>query len=167
MAQVLIRNLDEDLKKQLKESAQANGRSLEAEVRERLRSSVSDTGQVQSNSTNPLARKTRREITDRFRGVGFTPEEVTAIEALRRAPLVTDELDADVRAYWEERAQANGHTLSEEVRELLTEKARWFRATGRGLGSDIVRLFRDDPFERGEIEELPLRGWQSPAFDEE
>lgn len=38
MANVLIRNLDDDLLKQLKKAAKAHGRSLQAEIHEALRS---------------------------------------------------------------------------------------------------------------------------------
>lgn len=171
MGQVLVRNVDDELKERLKESARRNGRSLESEIRERLRASIgpSDTWSTKptSDGTDPATRTTVREVAEQFRGVGFDAEEVSAIAALRRAPLVLDHLDADVRSYWEQRARANGRTLSDEVHALLTEKARWLGATGRGFGSAVVRLFRDDPFGRGEIQELPLRGWQYPDVGDE
>lgn len=167
MGQVLVRNVDDALKEQLKERARENGRSLESEIRERLRASIGLSDSPSSNGPDHTTRMTVSEIADQFRGVGFDAEEVSAIAALRREPLVMDHLDADVRSYWEQRARANGRTLSDEVHTLLTEKARWFGATGRGFGSAAVRLFRDDPFERGEIQELPLRGWQYPDFGDE
>lgn len=171
MGQVLVRNVDDELKDQLKERARENGRSLESEIRERLRASIGPSDAPSKEpSSNGKALTTQTsvwEIAEQFRGVGFDAEEISAIAALRRGPLVLDHLDADVRSYWEERAQANGRTLSDEVHALLTEKARWLGATGRGFGSAVVRLFRDDPFEHGEIQELPLRGWQYPNFGDE
>lgn len=167
MGQVLVRNVDDELKNRLKERARENGRSLESEIRERLRASIGLPDPPSTNGIDSATRMTVSEVADQFRGVGFNAEEASTIAALRRAPLVTDHLDADVRSYWEQRARANGRTLSDEVHTLLAEKARWFGATGRGFGSAVVRLFRDDPFERGEIQELPLRGWQYPGFGDE
>lgn len=46
MAQLIVRNLDDDIKAKLRERARRHGRSTEAEVREILRSAVAgkDTG---------------------------------------------------------------------------------------------------------------------------
>ena len=170
MGQVLIRNVDDDLKEQIKRSARMNGRSLEAEMRERLRSSIAESERRQPTKAGNADVGFLHETADRPEGMGFTDDDIRAMDeaTARRPPLtLVGELDADVRAYWEERAQANGHTLDDEVRDFLTEQARWFGATGQGLGSAIARIFKDSSVEPGAFKELPLRGWQIPDFDDE
>ena len=63
MAQLLVRQLDEDVKDALQRRARAHGRSTEEEVREILRDAVrvGPTGPVQLGST----------IASRFRGDGL------------------------------------------------------------------------------------------------
>ena len=97
MAQLLVRNIDESLKDELKEIARENGRSLEAEVRERL--SVS----VESSRAMRKLRRARQaaspadadesigfgtQIVRLFsgQGIGFTEEDIARIEEYRMAP---------------------------------------------------------------------------------
>jgi plasmid stability protein len=63
MAQILIRQLDDDLKARLQKRAKAHGRSTEEEVREILRNAVRDQDQA------PAALGTR--ISARFAKVGL------------------------------------------------------------------------------------------------
>jgi antitoxin FitA len=63
MAQLLIRNLDDDVKARLQERARTHGRSTEEEVREILRNAVRDEAQ----STEPLGKRLRAL----FRGIGL------------------------------------------------------------------------------------------------
>lgn len=73
MAQLVVRNLDDEVKERLKERANKNGRSLEAEVRYILSASVALTPQG-----------FWRSIADRARGAGFTDEDIQRMDDLRR-----------------------------------------------------------------------------------
>jgi len=74
---------------------------------------------------------------------------------------VDDELKEALRA----RARRHGRSLEAEARATLAESL--VEIPRRGFGSAVVRLFRDDPYEPGEIEEARLHGWQTPDFDRE
>jgi plasmid stability protein len=63
MAQVVVRQLEEDLKERLKRRAKRHGRSVEAEIREILRNAVSE-------SLTPVTKLGTR-IANRFRGKGL------------------------------------------------------------------------------------------------
>lgn len=63
MAQLLIRNLDEDVKARLHDRARMHGRSTEEEVREILRNAVRDAAQP----TEPLGKRLRAL----FRSIGL------------------------------------------------------------------------------------------------
>lgn len=63
MAQVVVRQLEEDLKERLKRRAKRHGRSVEAEIREILRSAVAE-------ERTPVARLGSR-MASRFRGKGL------------------------------------------------------------------------------------------------
>lgn len=63
MAQALIRNIDDDLLADYREAAEANKRSLEAELREALR------------RARPLSPKRRQEVLDEFARIrAMTPD---------------------------------------------------------------------------------------------
>jgi plasmid stability protein len=66
MAQLVVRNIEDDVKVRLQGRASRNGRSLEEEVREILRDAV------KRESRKP--RKLGTEIAARFRGIGFDSE---------------------------------------------------------------------------------------------
>jgi len=63
VAQVVVRQLEEDLKERLKRRAKRHGRSVEAEIREILRNAVSE-------SLAPVTKLGSR-IASRFRGKGL------------------------------------------------------------------------------------------------
>jgi len=67
MAQILVRNIEESVKENIRRQAKRNGRSLEEEVRHILR----DVGRKK-----PPQRKLGTEIADLFRGIGFKPGEM-------------------------------------------------------------------------------------------
>jgi len=81
MAQVVVRQLEEDLKERLKRRAKRHGRSVEAEIREILRSAVAE-------SRTPIAKLGSR-IANRFRGKGLQE----ALPELRGQPPRGADLD--------------------------------------------------------------------------
>jgi plasmid stability protein len=66
MAQLLVRNLEDDVKMRLQRRARRHGRSTEEEVREILRNAVKDEGAKRK----PLGTRLR----ERFAGIGFEDE---------------------------------------------------------------------------------------------
>jgi antitoxin FitA len=66
MAQLVVRNLEEEVKAKLQQRALRNGRSTEEEVREILRDAVKD-----ENAPRP---KLGSRLAARFRGVGLDDE---------------------------------------------------------------------------------------------
>ena len=72
MAQILVRNLEEDVKRRLKKRAAQHGRSLEAEAREILRSAVRDEGPKQGAGIGT-------QIAALFKDVGFEEGEIQEI----------------------------------------------------------------------------------------
>ena len=74
MAQLVVRSLDDDVKKKLKALAQRHGRSMEEEVRDILRNAVKETEGPQPRLGSRLAA--------RFADVGLTD----AIPELRGQP---------------------------------------------------------------------------------
>jgi len=66
MAQLLVRNLDDDVKAKLQIRARRDGRSMEEEVREILRNAVRDEG----GTRVPLGSR----LAARFAGLGLTQE---------------------------------------------------------------------------------------------
>jgi plasmid stability protein len=78
MAQFVVRNLEEDVAKKLKQRAKRHARSMEEEVRHILRTAVQQRPE--------LAKKLGTRIAQRFRGSGLSTElpelrGVTAIAA--------------------------------------------------------------------------------------
>ena len=63
MAQIVVRNLDDSIKRRLQQRAKLHGRSMEAEVREILQAAASH------RQTSPTALGTR--IANRFKGNGL------------------------------------------------------------------------------------------------
>ena len=63
MAQLVVRNLEDDVKARLQRRARRHGRSTEAEVREILRNAVKDEGAAR----RPLGTRLR----ERFAGIGL------------------------------------------------------------------------------------------------
>ena len=66
MAQVVVRQLEEDVKERLKRRAKRHGRSVEAEIREILRSAVRE--------GSPSVTKLGSRIAGRFKGKGLRDE---------------------------------------------------------------------------------------------
>jgi antitoxin FitA len=78
MAQVIVRNLEEDLKAGLKQRAALHGWSMEEEVRQILRSAVCQ--------PEPTRGGLGTRIADRFAGVGLT-EPLAELHQQAIAPL--------------------------------------------------------------------------------
>jgi len=66
MAQVIVRNLEDSVKRKLQRRAAKHGRSMEEEVRDILRDAVKDEGSPRKGLGSAIA--------DRFRGLGFDEE---------------------------------------------------------------------------------------------
>jgi antitoxin FitA len=81
MAQLLVRQIEDDVKEDLKKRARRHGRSTEEEAREILRNAV------RSERSAPVGLGT--QLTAIFRGVGVDQE----IEELRGYPVEPIELD--------------------------------------------------------------------------
>jgi antitoxin FitA len=67
MAQILVRDVEDDVKARLQRRAARNGRSVEAEVRDILRDATKD--------ENPFGEGLGTRIAARFRGIGLRPDE--------------------------------------------------------------------------------------------
>jgi len=67
MAQLVVRNLDDDVKAKLRRRADAHGRSMEAEVREILRDAVKEEARPKEGLGT--------EIAALFRGIGLREGE--------------------------------------------------------------------------------------------
>jgi plasmid stability protein len=63
MAQLIVRNLDEAVKRKLERRAERHGRSIEEEVCDILRDAVKDEGRHRNGLGTAIA--------ERFRGIGF------------------------------------------------------------------------------------------------
>jgi plasmid stability protein len=66
MAQVIVRNLEESVKRKLQRRAAKRGRSMEEEIRDILRDAVKDDGKTRQGLGS--------EIAGLFRGLGFDQE---------------------------------------------------------------------------------------------
>lgn len=82
MGQLLVRQLDDDVKEALQRRAQLHGRSMEEEVREILRQAVG------SDQSRPV--KLGSAIAARFQGTGL-PEDVVELRGSRVQPADLDE----------------------------------------------------------------------------
>jgi antitoxin FitA len=67
MAQLVVRNLDDDVKAKLQRRAKKHGRSTEEEVREILRNAVKDEARRKQRGLGT-------EIAELFEGIGFDEE---------------------------------------------------------------------------------------------
>jgi plasmid stability protein len=83
MAQILVRNLETEVKTRLQRRAKRNGRSMEEEVREILR----DAAKNERNQRKGLG----TEIAELFRGIGLKPGE--EIEELHDIKLQIPDFD--------------------------------------------------------------------------
>ncbi len=85
MAQLIVRNIEDDTKQRLQRRAVRHGQSMEAEVRDILRDAVKQEDQA----TVGLG----TQIVALFEGIGFTDAEVAAIEEMGRQPFVPFNFD--------------------------------------------------------------------------
>jgi len=83
MAQVIVRNLEESVKRKLKRRAARHGRSMEEEIRDVLRNAVKDEGRNRKGLGT--------EIAELFKGIGL--EE--PIQELRGYPVRPARFDDD------------------------------------------------------------------------
>jgi plasmid stability protein len=67
VAQIIVRDVDDDVKERLKKRAARHGRSMEAEVRDILRDAVKGDDQPK--------RGLGTQIANRFKGIGLRPGE--------------------------------------------------------------------------------------------
>jgi antitoxin FitA len=81
MAQLLVRQIEDDVKEKLQKRARRHGRSTEEEVREILRNAV------KSEGGTPMGLGSR--LAARFRGIGIDEE----IPELRGHPVIPIEFD--------------------------------------------------------------------------
>ena len=81
MAQVIVRNLEDTVKRKLQRRAARNGRSMEEEVRDILRNAVKDEGRPE--------RGLGTEIAEMFRGIGLDEP----IQELRGYPIKPEKFD--------------------------------------------------------------------------
>ena len=85
MAQLVVRNLEDDVKERLRARARKHGRSMEAEVRAILRAAVPD---PLEDSTVGLGTR----IASRFKGIGIDLDPF--IEELRKEPAEPADFDS-------------------------------------------------------------------------
>jgi antitoxin FitA len=83
MAQLVVRNLEDDVKARLRERAKRHRRSLEAEVREILRNAA----HAEERPTGGLG----SEIADLFKDCGFREGEIQEIRGYPIKPAIFDE----------------------------------------------------------------------------
>jgi antitoxin FitA len=81
MAQLIVRNLDEAVKRKLKRRAARHNRSMEEEVRDILRNAVKDDGRARKGLGT--------EIAELFRGIGLAEP----IQELRGYPVKPAKFD--------------------------------------------------------------------------
>lgn len=82
MAQMIVRNIEDDLKANLKQRASLHGWSMEEEVRQILRRAVSEEA--------PARRRLGSRIAARFAGAGLT-EPLPELHGQTIAPMSLDE----------------------------------------------------------------------------
>jgi antitoxin FitA len=83
MAQLVVRNLDDDVKAKLRRRADAHGRSMEAEVREILRDAVKEEARPKEGLGT--------EIAALFRGIGLREgEEIRELRGYDIKPVSFD-----------------------------------------------------------------------------
>jgi plasmid stability protein len=82
MAQLLVRNLDDEVKERLKSRARRHGRSTEAEVREILIAAVTEEGSPRKGLGT--------EIIELFAGIGLD-EEIPELRGQPARPATFDE----------------------------------------------------------------------------
>jgi plasmid stability protein len=82
MAQVIVRNLDDAVKRKLQRRAARHGRSMEEEVRDILRDALKDEGRPERGLGSAIAA--------RFKGIGLE-EDIPELRGYPVRPAVFDE----------------------------------------------------------------------------
>ena len=82
MAQLIVRNLDDAVKRKLKRRAERHGHSMEKEVRDILRDALKDEGKP--------AKGLGTRIAERFRGIGLK-EPIQELRGFTIEPIKFDE----------------------------------------------------------------------------
>jgi antitoxin FitA len=82
MAQMIVRNLEDTVKRKLQRRAARHGRSMEEEVRDILRNAVKDEGRARKGLGT--------EIAELFRGIGLK-EPIPELRGYRVKPYKFDE----------------------------------------------------------------------------
>ena len=85
MAQLVVRNIEDDLKARLQRRAVRHGHSMEAEVRDILRDAVKQEAEPSGGLGS--------EIAAMFEGIGLDDAEIEAIEGLWRQPFIPVSLE--------------------------------------------------------------------------
>ncbi len=80
------------------------------------------------------------------------------------AQLIVRNLDDRVKVRLQRRAQRNGRSMEEEVRDILRDAVRREEGSSRGLGSGIAALFREAGL-RDDIPELRGHTVKPPVFE--
>lgn len=81
------------------------------------------------------------------------------------AQLIVRNIDEDVKARLKRLAEAHGHSMEEEVRQILREAALGKTGEEFGLGTRIARLFEGVGLEEGELPTLPRQEPRIPEFE--
>ena len=82
MAQILVRNVDDSLKRKLRRRAERHGHSMEQEVRDILRDAVKNEGKQEKGLGTMIA--------ERFRGIGLK-EDIPELRGFTVEPPKFDE----------------------------------------------------------------------------
>jgi antitoxin FitA len=81
------------------------------------------------------------------------------------AQILVRNIEETVKLALKERAEANGHSLEEEVRLILLRASLEPKVPQRGLGTELVELFADLGITE-DIPEIRGGGFQPVDFDE-
>lgn len=82
------------------------------------------------------------------------------------AQLVVRNIEESVKARLQRRAKRNGHSMEEEVREILRNAANQEDRPATGLGSEIAALISGTGL-RFELPKLPGNTMKPPSFEDE
>lgn len=80
------------------------------------------------------------------------------------AQLVVRNIDEDVKARLKQRAEAHGHSMEEEVRQILRQATLGAPGGEFGLGSRIAARFQGLKLREGELSGLPRQAPRIPKF---
>lgn len=80
------------------------------------------------------------------------------------AQLIVRNIDEDVKARLRQRAEAHGHSMEEEVRQILLD-ATLRPAEEFGLGTRIAARFKGIGLKEGELPKFPRQAPRIPKFE--